>query len=582
MQRIAFKRADYTIALISFFISYFIYLLTLPSSVWFGDSGDFITSAYVLGIPHPSGYPLYTILGHLFSYIPISNIGMRITLMSSIFGSLTSMLLYLLLIKLSVQRLISFSTALCFAFSYTFFRVSIYAKTYSLYGFFVILLLFILLLYQENIKKNFKYLVLFSFILGVSFTNHNLMATIIPGVILFLFIINKPIFRINRISYLFLFFLLGLSVFLYLPIRAFQNPPIDWANPTTLKRFIDCLTVKFAQKRMLNITLLKFFITFGNHIILILKQFLIFCVILIFGFYPLKRKNYSFFILILTIILVNTLFSLIIYPIEKGLVDFEAYHIPSFLSLAILLGIGLNFIIEKKKALKFTIIFIPLTICFKYYYVSDKSKFYFAYDYARNILRDLPKNTILFTYTDHEFMTLWYLKHIEKRREDIVQLNLYDLTTDWVIKRVLKEHKDIRFTGDFNAHYLFKLENLAKNNIDRFNIFYTFNEDIYNPGYKVAYSSSLSNYGILFKIEKDGIPKIYDVSYLIRDAGVYRDTFTKGVLKIYGYGYAMMGSKYVYREPKKAIFLFESAIKFDPENEMYKKGLEIANQNSKL
>ncbi|MEW6679478.1 MAG: DUF2723 domain-containing protein [bacterium] len=425
MQRIAFKRADYIICLFSFFISYFVYLLTLPSSVWFGDSGDFITSSYVLGIPHPSGYPLYTLLGHLFSYLPISNIGMRITLMSSIFGGLTSTLIYFLLIKLSVQRLISFSTVLCFAFSYTFFRVSIYAKTYSLYGFFVILILFILYLYQENIKKNFKYLILFSFILGVSFTNHNLMATIIPGIVFFLFISNKSIFKINTLFYLFAFFALGLSVFLYLPIRAFQNPPIDWANPTTLQRFIDCLTVKFAQKRMLDITLLKFFITLGNHLVLLLKQFLIFCVILIFGFYPLKRRNYPFFILLLSIIIVNTIFSLIIYPVEKGVIDFEAYHIPSFLSLAIFLGIGLNFIIEKKKSLKFGVLLIPLIICFNYYYIVDKSRFYFAYDYARNILRHLPEKTILFTYTDHEFMTLWYLKHIENRRKDIIQLNLY-------------------------------------------------------------------------------------------------------------------------------------------------------------
>lgn len=140
MQRIIFKKPDYIISIFSFFIPYITYLLTLPPSVWFGDSGDFITSSYVLGIPHPSGYPLYTILGHLFSYMPFANIGMRITLMSSIFASLTCLFIYLLLTKLGSKRLISFSTSLSFAYSYTFFRVAIYAKTYSLYAFFVILL----------------------------------------------------------------------------------------------------------------------------------------------------------------------------------------------------------------------------------------------------------------------------------------------------------------------------------------------------------------------------------------------------------------------------------------------------------
>jgi len=579
LKRAIFQRYDYLLAILSLFISYFIYLLTLPPSVWFGDSGDFITSSYVLGIPHPSGYPLYTLLGHLFSYIPLSNIGMRITLMSAIFGSLTSCLLYFLLIRLSVTRLVSFITALCFSFSYTFFRVAIYAKTYSLYGFFVILLLFILFLWSENIKKNFKYFILFSFILGVSFTNHNLMATIIPGVFVFVFLKNKFAFKIEKP---FFFFFFGLSVLFYLPIRAFQSPPIDWANPTSIQRFIDCLTVKFAQKRMFDITLLKFFITFGNHLILLLKQFLPFGIISLFGLYILKRKNYHFSLLLLTIIIVNTLFSLVIYPVEKEVLDFESYHIPSYLCFAIALGIGLNFIVEKKPPLKFIVLFIPLIICFKYYYIADKSRFYFAYDYARNILRGLPPKSILFTYTDHEFMTLWYLKYVEKRGEDIISLNLYDLTTDWVIERLLKNYPNVKFTGDINAHYLFKLENLVKNNIERFNIFYTFNEDMYNPGYKIAYSSSLSNYGILFKVEKNENPKIYDFSYLIRDTNVYKDKFTKDVLKIYGYGYAMLGSKYIYTEPKRAKLLFERAIRFDPLNESYKKGLQIASERNLL
>ncbi|MBU1261392.1 DUF2723 domain-containing protein [bacterium] len=149
-------KRQYSIGLLLLCISYFIYLLVLPSTVTFGDSGDFITSAYVLGIPHPSGYPLYTLINHLFSYIPISNIGMRITLSSAIFASLTSIFLYFLLLKLSVSTLFSISAALSFSFSWTFFRVASYSKTYAMYAFFSILLIFILILWQESITSKSK------------------------------------------------------------------------------------------------------------------------------------------------------------------------------------------------------------------------------------------------------------------------------------------------------------------------------------------------------------------------------------------------------------------------------------------
>lgn len=585
-------KRQYSIGLLLLCISYFIYLLVLPSTVTFGDSGDFITSAYVLGIPHPSGYPLYTLINHLFSYIPISNIGMRITLSSAIFASLTSIFLYFLLLKLSVSTLFSISAALSFSFSWTFFRVASYSKTYAMYAFFSILLIFILILWQESITSKSKiqstksqnYFLLFSFILGISFTNHNLMATLVPGILLFIFRVNKKVFFNTKLLINgFWLFLLGLSIFLYLPIRAFQHPPIDWANPTTLSNFIDCIMVKFAQKRFFDVTLLKMLFMFKHHSLLIAKQFLIFGTLSIFGLYLLYRSKKHIFFLLSFIILVNTGLSLIVFTdITPGMVDYESYHLPSFLCLAIGLGLGLNFF-KKNNKICYLSLLIPVTICAFNYYPSNKSRFFFAYDYGRNLLRELPENTLLFTYTDHEFMTLWYLRFVEKRREDIIQLNLYDLTTVWVIERVTKDYPNIVFTGEKDAHYLFKLENLAKNNIDRFNIFYTFCEDMYNPGYKIAYSSSLSNYGLLFKVENIQIPKIEEIPYVIRGLKerIYQDTFTKNVLKIYAYAYGLAGSKYLASDPKKAKDKFEQASLLDIENEIYKKGIKYAKERIK-
>jgi hypothetical protein len=49
-----------------------VYGVTLPPSITFEDSGEFATAAALLGIPHAPGYPLYTMLAHLFLMVPLA------------------------------------------------------------------------------------------------------------------------------------------------------------------------------------------------------------------------------------------------------------------------------------------------------------------------------------------------------------------------------------------------------------------------------------------------------------------------------------------------------------------------------
>ncbi|MEW6679624.1 MAG: DUF2723 domain-containing protein [bacterium] len=72
---IPFKTIDYAFGLLVLFGSFEVYLHTLTPTVEFHDSGELISVAYTLGIAHPPGYPLYTLLGEVFiTLIPFGNI----------------------------------------------------------------------------------------------------------------------------------------------------------------------------------------------------------------------------------------------------------------------------------------------------------------------------------------------------------------------------------------------------------------------------------------------------------------------------------------------------------------------------
>src|SRR5205085_7121388 len=72
-----------------------LYFLTAARDIVVGDSPELITAAVTLGVAHAPGYPLFTMLGHLFSLIPLGAIPFRVNLLSVACDALTIGVVYL-------------------------------------------------------------------------------------------------------------------------------------------------------------------------------------------------------------------------------------------------------------------------------------------------------------------------------------------------------------------------------------------------------------------------------------------------------------------------------------------------------
>jgi hypothetical protein len=116
--------APYIYPVASFLIPIIVYWRTMCQALYIGDAGDFITASYTLGIPHPPGYPLYTLLGKLFLMLPIpgglSQAAWRMNFMSAFFGALTILLIYFFILKVTKHNWLAFFAALSVAFAQTF------------------------------------------------------------------------------------------------------------------------------------------------------------------------------------------------------------------------------------------------------------------------------------------------------------------------------------------------------------------------------------------------------------------------------------------------------------------------------
>ena len=81
-------RTDILISILVGIAALALYVRTLAPSLLWGDSAEFQTLSYTLGMTHPSGYMTQIMFGKLFTYIPVGNIAYRVNLMSAFFGAL--------------------------------------------------------------------------------------------------------------------------------------------------------------------------------------------------------------------------------------------------------------------------------------------------------------------------------------------------------------------------------------------------------------------------------------------------------------------------------------------------------------
>jgi hypothetical protein len=89
-------------AALSFLISFIVFFKTMAPTVSFWDCGEFIASSYILGVPHPPGYPLFILVGKFFMMLGImSTPSLNTNIVSVISGAFTVLLAYLIVVKIS-------------------------------------------------------------------------------------------------------------------------------------------------------------------------------------------------------------------------------------------------------------------------------------------------------------------------------------------------------------------------------------------------------------------------------------------------------------------------------------------------
>ncbi|MEW5871507.1 MAG: DUF2723 domain-containing protein [Chloroflexota bacterium] len=130
-RQIQLTRLDVGLSVLVGLVSLTLYARTLAPSLLYGDSAEFQTIAYTLGIGHPTGYPVYIFLARLFTFLPVGDIAYRVNLLSAVAAAATIALLYLILCRLGAWRIPAALSVFTLAFVDLFWKHACIAEIYT-------------------------------------------------------------------------------------------------------------------------------------------------------------------------------------------------------------------------------------------------------------------------------------------------------------------------------------------------------------------------------------------------------------------------------------------------------------------
>ena len=446
-----------------FALTQLFYTLTLFPTVTYGDNGSLITAAYTLGIPHPPGYPLYTLVANLFSHIPFGSVAWRINLASAVFGSGTAIFLYLTMVYLTRNLWASVLTVGMYVFSPLIWHHALLAEVFSLNNLFVALLAYLSVKYYIFREEKTLFLLAFATGLGLSH-QHTLLFWAGPLWLWLTWADRKSILNSRVIRTCALLLILGLTPYLYLRVTAIREPRNVWGDLSSwvevfrhIRRFQYGTLSLIPDAAGGTTDVFKSLWFYFRHLP---SQVLFVGVPLaLWGLYRgISRKVVGGFIgvtagaFLLYVIVFHTLAR---FPIEENhpmVTHLKKFWVMPNLFVFIWIGYGFAKILslgEMKRRIGYVAVIVLVGLQLALHYkTEDRSNHRFFHNDAALKLEHLPPGALLLTSEDTESHSLQYLQECEHIRDDVSAINMDLLTHYWAGPVVERNHQSIVFPGD--------------------------------------------------------------------------------------------------------------------------------------
>jgi len=491
----SWSQAELVCAGAVFLVALVVYSWTLAPTVTPTDSGELILAAFGLGVAHPPGVPLWTMLAHLASLVPVGNVAVQINFSSAVFAALASAMLTLVVAELIVtascfasprrrnkaarqssdtdrsktRGLLIFVPAvgagLLMAFSRTLWAYATITEVYALNALLIVLVFILSARWRRLIIEtrtnssaaettHDKWIYAAAFVFGLAMGVHHVtVALTLPAIAVVVYRTEGlKFFATRRLLYSALISIGALIlVYSYLPWAASRSPAMNWGNARSL------------QEIWWHITGRQYRVFFSFSTSTMGPQFIEFCRMALreFGFpwLPItlflagagltsayKRDRTAFWFLLL--ILLADLAYALSYEIAE---DKDAYYLPAFISIAIAAGLGIHWLIQlaasrrspiwtPSVAVATTIVLTSATAFAANWPFNNRKHYFIADDYVQNLFSTIAPNGLLLTQDWQVASPMLYVQEVERRRPDVKAIDINLLRRSWYFDYLKHAH----------------------------------------------------------------------------------------------------------------------------------------------
>lgn len=412
-----------------------VFVRTLCPTIYTDDCGEITTAVATGGVVHPPGYPLYCLIGFLFTHLlSAGEPAWRLGLLSSLCAAIAAPLVFLLCRRLGAGAIWAVVGALCFAFSYTLWQQATKVETYALNALFVGLLLNLAVTYAQTGKRIL--FVWLAVVAGLALTNHLTVVWLMPALLWIalptLFAVEAAPWRVfAKASALCASMLL---LYGYEIVAAVTHPGGQvWGDPSTAERFYLQITgaryhdyfSKLTATGMIHRDLIFMPSWIWMNVGFLLPFSLAGLIILWHG--AGRRFAQGLLLALVGYIACNTVY---------GIDNIFEYYTPVVLILCALGAGGLQVTVDwflrksdensaarlRALAAVCAVLTLALVPAAQNWPLCDRSHATFVRTLAQDTLAPLPAHAVLVVSGDNRIFALWYLQDVLGFRRDVLVL----------------------------------------------------------------------------------------------------------------------------------------------------------------
>lgn len=457
-----------------------VFVATLAPTVTLVDSGELIVAAWSAGVPHPPGFPLYTMLAHLATRVPIGDVAARVNFASALFAALAAAIAALAAVEAARSNpvvpvttrktkaaavvadepdpvaivLAAATGGLLLAFSRAFWSFATIAEVYALNTLTVVLVVWVVLRWRADLldgRRRDSMLVLAVGLFGLALGVHHVTVAVWAPGLAFLVWHTARRSRPDRRTLvgIVLAGIAGLTVYAYLPIAASRGPVLNWGDPDSANRlflhvsgWIYQANISTESGRLAD--------QIGELLRIFVRQYGPWWLpaglaLIVAGGVRMWRRDRALVGALALVAAFATAYALA-YDIAE---DTEAYYLPVFVVFALVAGSGAVELLElaRRHGVPWLApiaagLVVAVALVGNWPYANRRGDFV-ARDYVRNALATIEPGGLLLTEDWQLYAPLLYMTEVAGERTDVIAIDVNLLRRSWYVESMASRHAEL-------------------------------------------------------------------------------------------------------------------------------------------